>query len=284
MIRSCAFNELSLVGEPDIKELLTLAAVLQEAGSRRLVVPGARLGIDPTVRLWDAIGRLDKVHRDERLKLLKTRLDRCPVDDTVTVRYQGRIGLGLRLAWIDAGLALSLSLEAWDKTELDIEIERDGAAPITHRLQHASTLLHVAEHLPVGDRTPTDALRIALERRSSQHIKASRYDGGKHVRGQNNNTRAREAAFNGQFLAEINGVPVDDETIASWERAALDAIRAGQTIPVEAHGTGFFVMFRHADVVGYAAPHGIQTQWVRVEWSSGTVHSHPIGPRADAGP
>jgi len=111
----------------------------------------------------------------------------------------------------------------------------------------------------------------------SAHQPASSYSGGKHVRGPTNAVRQTNSTKGGpgQYFATLSdGTKVDDAMIQQWERRALDLARRGDG-DVTKHGGGH-TFHAYVDVgfdVGYAD--GTVTRVMRVEWSSGTVHSHP---------
>jgi hypothetical protein len=74
---------------------------------------------------------------------------------------------------------------------------------------------------------------------------------------------------------------VTDETIQQWETKALDRVRKDGSCTVMQRGDMFWVYCDLLEPVGYiGAPEGDDepTSWVRVEWSAGTVHSHPRRP------
>ena len=134
-----------------------------------------------------------------------------------------------------------------------------------------------------------ERLRLQLAMATPDHEAASHYSHGKHVRGQTNEERkdnARRASRGeSQYFATLpNGAPVTDATIQQWEMKALDRVRTGQNCTVVPRGEGFWVYRDLGEPAGYVgAPEGDDepTSWVRVELSSGTVHSHPRRPFPD---
>jgi len=104
----------------------------------------------------------------------------------------------------------------------------------------------------------------------------------KHVVGATNEerkgaARAKQAQVGaGQYFAEIDGVQVTDAMITGWETEVIElAMKGDKDVTVEIKGGTFYFYYTFEHFVGYASPGANRTKRVRVEWSSGAVHSHP---------
>ena len=121
----------------------------------------------------------------------------------------------------------------------------------------------------------------AFESMPTTHLAASSYKNGKHVSGATNDERkasSRGQTGDGQYLAERDGNRVTDGIIEGWERDVIDRALAGdKDVTIVIKGGTFYFYYTFEDFVGYSAPDANRTKRVRVEWSSGTVHSHPRG-------
>ena len=121
----------------------------------------------------------------------------------------------------------------------------------------------------------------AFESMPTTYKPASEYQNGKHVGGATNDDRikrARKADGDGQYFAEIDGVQVTDAMITGWETEVIElAMKGDKDVTVEIKGGTFYFYYTFEHFVGYASPGANRTKRVRVEWSSGTVHSHPRG-------
>jgi hypothetical protein len=178
-------------------------------------------------------------------------------------------------------LALSFGFEPWNEASVELDVLRlseTGDAEIRVRVRHASQREHLAHHDSSWLARSTDTLAVFrrnVDPWQSRHVAASQY--AKHTRGKTNeerrnNARSQEGA--GQYLAERGDV------IEGWEREALVAAWLGEDgVRLSRHGEGrtFFVFAGRAHAVGYAGGTGHEVRLLRVEWSSGDVHSHPRG-------
>jgi hypothetical protein len=107
----------------------------------------------------------------------------------------------------------------------------------------------------------------------ARHVAASSYR--KHVRGKTDAQR-RENARNGdgQYVSTA-----DDAAIQAWEFEALVGAWCGEArVKVEVAGGAYHVYYERHETVGYEGGTGADTRWMRVEWASGAVHSHPRSP------
>lgn len=249
-----------------------------------------------TFQRWQ---RDEAVDKDERRQLAR-QIDRGQVIDErdppdvfaqwedrgVDATWQGRSARGLFAAFLLDSLALSLAVEPWDAPQVEIGVLRLGNAndgEISVVVRHAAQPEHL-EHHPaswLGRSTETLAVyRREVDPWRSQHVPASHYGHGKHVRGATNSERHRNAVAsgNGQFLATLDHQTVTDPLIESWEREALAAPwqePAGTRIERHGEGRTFYVDSRRRHPVGFAGGSGRESRRMRVEWSSGNVHSHP---------
>jgi hypothetical protein len=137
----------------------------------------------------------------------------------------------------------------------------------------------VAELLSFGDLPISPEMRRFIRdtaRPASQHVRASEYSRGKHVRGTTNPQRqANSVGSDGQFLAVLDdGTRVTDARIEAWERRGLQLAREGRGRVVARRPNDYHCYVDLGFTVGYAD--GVQTSVMRVEWTSGrAVHSHP---------
>jgi hypothetical protein len=123
-----------------------------------------------------------------------------------------------------------------------------------------------------------DRLRTLLAMSPVTHVPASQYSGGKHVRGTNDNERQQNACQPGG-AGQYRATHVDDGRITEWERVALERVglNNGEFI-VERRGEGYWIFCDMMEHVGFEGATGRLTCWIRVEWSAGSVHSHPRQP------
>lgn|GEM_PF-2852838 len=188
---------------------------------------------------------------------------------------------GLGRAHQLSGLALSLDVAPWHNAWIDIEVDTligETIARSRLRVMHATRKEHLLKHSAWVALADADRLRILLGIVGATHTPASSYR--KHVRGTTNAERqdaASQPTAPGQYLAEITGTRVTDETIASWERGVLGRVVDGHPgrIRVEMRRPSEYHVYCECDHdVGYATG-GNVTRWMRVEWKEGHVHSHP---------
>lgn len=193
------------------------------------------------------------------------------------------LGRALRLQ----GLAVSLdSHEKWRVPLIQVHVHAldEGRYEETHRIEnvrHAAERKNLDAHDDWHALDEMDRLRIRLENVPVNHKPASEYN--KHVNGTTNQHRrnnARGPKGKNQYFAERDGTTVTDDVIANWEAAALAQVKQGGNCLVEYHGGNTFHVYCDlGEDIGYEAPDGDITSWIRVEWtSSGAVHSHPRSP------
>lgn len=167
------------------------------------------------------------------------------------------------------GLAVSvLSAERWDSATLEVNGAAMGAIP------HAAKRDHLCTHYAFINATANvpARLRLALELIGRNHISPTSYSGAKHARGNTDQHRRRAAqgpAGPGQFLCRLH-----NDDVRQLETDALKAACDGRS-KVWIHGKGFHIAHNAGGVVGFLGGSGEETTWVRVEWSAGSVHSHP---------
>lgn len=247
--------------------------------------------------------RDEAVDKDER-RLLARFIDRGTLIDEddppeilgewenrgVEARWNDRPARGLFAAFLLDSLALSLDVEPWnDPFRIDLHIlrltgseERETLGRTVVQARHAARSEHLKEHKKAWLGRSTDVLAVyrrQVDPWKSQHVPASKYAQGKHVRGQTNDERRQNAIAtrNGQFVAELQGRPVTDSRVSKWEREALLAAWEGSDIAAlirHEHGN-FHLEFQQQHPVGFTGGSGRETRRMRVEWSSGHVHSHP---------
>ncbi|HEU4326217.1 MAG TPA: DUF4157 domain-containing protein [Roseiflexaceae bacterium] len=137
-----------------------------------------------------------------------------------------------------------------------------------------ATFERLKKQLAANNRALEDkATRIMFA--TGKHTPATEYK--KHVVGATNEAREKNAAKNGQYYrTDENGQTVTDERIKQWER---DGLQNGTIDPGRSDGT-YHVYYEAPERVGYAAPdkkggEASKSRSVRVEYSSGEIHSHP---------
>lgn len=225
---------------------------------------------------------------DKQRRLVVALLDSQPIEsDELPWRYGDREAAGLTAAMRAEALAISFTQPIWNESIVTIA-HRDGSP--TANVLHASTRAHAAVHRVWLDRTasPLDMLRRQLVVSRVVHMPASAYTSGKHVKTKTNGgRRAKAEAIGGagQFLAERDGRPFGDAEIQAVEALVLDEVRRGtlyRDAVVEGSGVTFKVYARLDAVIGYHGGSGYETNWIRVEFSSGEVHSHPHTPDGHA--
>ena len=203
------------------------------------------------------------------------------------IRYKEQISRGLGRALRLRGLAVSLdSHEKWRVPFLEVHahVLDDERCEETHRIEnvrHAAERTNLDSHDDWPAFDEMDRLRIRLETSRVNHKPASEY--GKHVNGTTNQHRRNNACGpkgKNQYLAERDGTTVTDDVVANWEAKALAQVKEGGKCLVEYHGGNTFHVYCDlGENIGYEAPDGEMTSWIRVEWtSSGAVHSHPRSP------
>lgn len=311
MDRECVLNELS-IDDVNARQHNVLALVEQLAALPRLVgTAGISLwhevldknaaGGQGLQRLRAAGGALRLADHDQWRRAFRLFTGAQPFVDELAEEVQlGPAGAGgdapvpgrgLGRAHRMNGLALSLnSANRWLKPWIDVHVIsfQDGS-PELHtrevRVRHASEAQHVREHSdnnwpPLAD---VDRLRVELETSRTTHVAASKYCSGKHVKGTTNEERQERAARPaglGQYFAEHDGRRVNDDVIRGWEKKALSLVQSGMPCTVKRHGGAYHVYCDLGEDVGYLGDTGKATSCVRVEWSMGSVHSHPRLPRA----
>ena len=296
MTKDCVLNELSFrdIDERshDLACLLVRLAELPRLLGADAVVWACNEHDDRSNRAGDGFGRCRDAafslpRGDDQGRLAKSFLQRIQRFDTsrgCDARHERGRGRGLALAHDLCGLALSLDVAPWQRSLIEIDVSKiienaiwSGRAEVKHATQKA----HLEDHLPWPKLTETDRLRILLGTVGVRHVPASEYR--KHVCGHSNHER-RESACQptapGQYFAEIDGVPVIDETIRSWEHEVLDSVRGERPcrMRVEQRGSKrYFVYCELRHEVGFKTG-GTPTRWMRLEWTEGHVHSHPREP------
>lgn len=307
------FNELCCQSQvetvPEAREVMgqfldTLRFLHQRAGDVRfrtkrnfrseLIAPGYSIG------RW-----LDdrEVDREQRRRL-RSFSNRSPLLDSsdspeligrfedlgIEASWEGLRADGLLAALLLNGIAISaLTDDHWDRSSVEFLVtdlvERATSTELVNRRQvvpHASTSDNARAHLSwLMQRDPVlGHFRSRVHIAGASHIEASGYSQGKHMCGRTNEARKRSAIStgNGQFIASHNGESVGDKDIHDWELSGLKAAWGGKA-EVKEHGSGtFYIYHRLAHTIGYVCKSGQTTCTIRIEWSSGTVHSHPRGP------
>lgn len=200
--------------------------------------------------------------------------------------WRGQPAQGLFAAFLADSLAVSLPVESWNRAKVEIQVLRGKSVEnsVSITVRHAACSEHLAEYSESWLQRSEDALawyRREVDPWKADYIHASKYSSRKHVRGRDNAARqkaANKAGAAGQFVAEHEGGKVTDHEIASWERAALVEAWLGEgEAAVSRHDGGrtFFVISERCHPVGFVGGSGRETCLLRVEWSSGSVHSHP---------
>ncbi len=305
MLKECVLNELAILAF-DTQRQDRLLLLEQLAKLPKIV--GARLSLwkdlrDPSTEAGHRFGEFWHAARQasagaserDQLRRLGSFFAKAEEFDTTSsddVRFGEDLAHGLGRAYRIRGLALSLrSASSWIEPWLPVTIESMafGATEIDRkpgRVRHASTEAHLAEHDDWGPLDEIDRLRICLETTGATHMPASSYSRGKHVRGMTNEERANNArgpSGQGQYLALEGESQVSDDRIRQWEEEALARVKSksSREYTVEYHGgRTFYIFCDMGETVGYEGSTGEPISRVRVEWSSGTVHSHPRRPPA----
>ncbi|AUX22828.1 uncharacterized protein SOCEGT47_033410 [Sorangium cellulosum] len=236
----------------------------------------------------------DRARRAIRLFDLAVTFDDDVGEEVLLTPNEGRVARGLGHARRLDALAVSLATaRAWNRHSIPVTVRTlapSGSLQAQDaQVPHAAHPAHIHEHRAWLGLADIQRLRLQLAIATPRHEAASHYSHGKHVRGQTNEERrdnARRAPRGeSQYFATLpNGAPVTDATIQQWETKALDRVRTGESCTVVPRGEGFWVYCDLGEPVGYiGAPEGDDepTSWVRVECSSGTVHSHPRCPPLD---
>jgi hypothetical protein len=140
----------------------------------------------------------------------------------------------------------------------DFKTIKKQAIDLEHQIKPDS-----AQPAPTDEQKKEQELRRRfLDPAETRHMPASAY--AKHTKGRNNEERKDNAKSAGQYLADL-----DDAGILALERKAL---ANGQIVD---RGGMYFIFYDCGQTVGYSAPSQQETSTIRVEWSSGFVHSHP---------
>lgn len=283
---------------------LTASAIKLGTGELRVSEDfyNIHVGRDFTVRHWlyDRGVRAYSGGRElqQRLKALsiKSPLLNAAVDPKLEQIWSDdlgyEIGLGSDLSIHPRGLlaahllkAIAISLPShrnWSRDSVEIYWARlDDECEIVEsrpEVRHISTEAHVAFHAAslASQGEPAVRLRFLVDPGDdSIYVPASQYK--KHCLGGTNDARKAKAISTGigQFFAEYEGRDVCDSLIKSWERECLEAGIAGEG-HVVMHGAMTFHVYAELDhPVGFCGESGEQISQMRVEWSSGKVHSHP---------
>lgn len=189
---------------------------------------------------------------------------------------------GLLAAFLLDGLAVSLpSEEIWSGPKIDIEIlsetDPEPKQAITRNISNEGHLDAHAAWLEIRDPALAKFRRL-VEPHACRHKPASSY--GKHVRGKTNPHRKKNAIStgHGQFLAKIDATSVTDAQIRQWETEALNMVWSGSQnfrVSAKTDANTFYIFHERSHPVGYDGLTGEEVYTLRVEWSSGEVHSHP---------
>jgi hypothetical protein len=155
--------------------------------------------------------------------------------------------------------------------------KRDADFKLPDAKDHADTLLPDFEKLAAATAALAAKAKDAAEKMDEEKLRKMFLDGAKtkhydasayrkHTRGVTNAERQENAVGgNGQFLVELN-----DGAIKAIERAGL------QTGKIEKRSDSqYFIWYDAGQTVGYSGGPGRPTSAMRIEWSSGFVHSHP---------
>lgn len=298
MTKECAMNELSILDiDPrhhDVFSILQrfvdlchIAGVRQPSVWQDLKEPEK----DASKRFsaMMKLGQSGSKDRDAWRRILRFFDEAASFEDNLLedIRSEGQIARGLGRALRLQGLAVSLdSHEKWRVPFLEVQVHvlDDVREEEIHRIEnvrHAAERRNLDAHDDWHALDEKDRLRIRLENIPVNHKPASAYR--KHVNGTTNEHRrnnARGPNGKNQYLAEREGVTVTDDVVSNWETAALARVKLGGNCIVEYHGGNTFHVYCDlGESIGYEAPDGDMTSWIRVEWtSSGAVHSHPRSP------
>lgn len=303
MLKECVLNELAILAF-DTQRQDRLLLLEQLAKLPKIV--GARLSLwkdlrDPSTEAGHRFGEFWQAARQasagaserDQLRRLGSFFAKAEEFDTTSsddIRFGEDLAHGLGRAYRIGGLALSMcGASSWSEPWLPVTIESMSARSTEidrkpDRVRHASTEVHLAEHHDWGPLEEIDRLRICLEITGAIHMPASAYVYGKHVRGMTNEARANNArgpGGQGQYLAHEGECKVSDDRIRQWEEEAVARVKAksSRECTVEYHGgKTFYIFCDMGEIVGYEGATAEPITRVRVEWSSGTVHSHPRRP------
>lgn len=294
MHKECVLNELSILDFDKYRhDVLSLVQGVENlrhaAGATRLSIWQEVLGPEPETemgrRIYERysdmlrIGGTSGRVRDQWRQARKVfdRLNAFDANHSESATLNGNPAHGLDRAHKMRGLALSLDTEGrWDTSWLDL---KPGSIPV-ERVRHAARTEHLAKHEDWAPLDDIERLRFLLESSNTVHKPASEYGSGKHVRGATNEERARIARKPGgaaQYLSHRGDERVTDDQIRRWEEDALSRVRSGAgACNVQPRGSGTYWVFCDlGEVVGYEGGTGEPITSVRVERSSGAVHSHP---------
>lgn len=281
-------NELSCMTNSDPRGALLCLLETVDASCFRVRAPAGALdqpvfGVGSIRNLVFAEFRLP-ADADHRRRLVMALLDSPALDaDDSPWFHAGAPASGISAAMRSDGLAVSFAEPRWNAPEVSIA-RPDAGAPVA--VKHAASVEHARIHRTWLNRaaSPADMLRRRLAASTQIHVPASSYSGGKHVKKATNAGRKLCAAAiggAGQFLAERHGHPMGDQQIQGWEKQVLALVRTDSLDPgghVEGCDVTFKVYAKLTEVVGYDGGTGNETHWIRVEYASGSVHSHPHTP------
>lgn len=303
MQKDCVLNELS-IGDIDVHRHDVLS-LMEQLGKLREIVGAERISMwheirtpktDTGHRVNKQIGVLRGMARRasprdkdkwQRALRLFDRAEEFTDELAEEVQFDRAPAYGLGRAHRLGAIALSLgSGDRWIEPWLRVRIMalQTSSGMIEERtgdVRHASESKHLDQHIDWQPLQDMDRLRILLETSLPRHMPASNYCGGKHVKGTTNDERKENARKPGgvnQYLAARGGEPVADHVISRWEQQALEQVKSARSPLVERRGNTYFVYCDLGEPVGYQAPLGEFTSWIRVEWSSRAVHSHPRRP------
>lgn len=281
-MRTVVFNEIAPVPSQGPVEALREFLQVIDACSGTLLVPTGAFDAPPpdrgrTVRrhVWETL-EFDSDLQRRWARLLDQAFDLH--ERTEPWHADDVAARGLTAALAGNTLGLSFASDPWHRTSVTL---RQGAS--SAHVRHASLLNHIAEHTEWLDASsePLEALRRLLHCGPAlRHMPASQYNGRKHVKGGTEEKRRDRAvrANTAQFCADL-----DDEGIRTIETEVLDMIRsdAAEDWIVQGSAVTFKVYARCQRTVGYEAGSGRETPWIRVEYASGEVHSHPHTPNCE---
>lgn len=297
MTKECVLNELSILDFDEHRHnaastMASFVALWDTVGATRLSIWEEVLAYEPSSDegrlLKQRYGHLlrigDKSARDrDQWRRVRARFNRAEAFATSspeTATFKGSPARGLNGAHKMSGLALSLDTEdRWDAPWLDLKLGPILVGPV----RHAAQKKHLAQHEDWAPLTDSERLRFLLESSKTEHKPASEYRSGKHVQGATDEKRksiASKPGGNAQYLSHWRGEKVTDDQIRHWEEEALSRVRSGSdACTVHHRGSGMYWVFCDlGEVVGYEGGTGEPITSVRVERSSGTVHSHPRRP------
>jgi hypothetical protein len=290
--KECVLNELAILAyntrRGDVVPLLEeLASLPKLVGATKVLIWGGltESGTEPARQFGlfrESAQRANARDRD-KVRQLWTLFNRATTFETGTrdTWYFGSdLAHGLDWARRTSGLALSLSSSpAWASPRLPVTAEPGGDLP--YMVRHAATKAHMNAHNDWHALEDIDRMRIVLATNKTQHLRASGYCFGKHVKGKTNDERIKSAckpSGQSQYMAFQGNNQIADDQIEQWEADVLKRVKSSTTagIPsVEYRAGGYHVYCDLGEPVGYEQSTGKPITQVRVEWSAGTVHSHP---------